>query len=80
MQEVPLPIQATSLYFALAAKFAQLNPKKQKEGKAKENKPAKEQQKKKETLKKEKKKEEEEEDDDVPREPKPNPLADLPKS
>jgi hypothetical protein len=62
-----------------AAKYAQLNPKKQKESKGKENKPAKEQ-KKKETPKKEKKKEKEDEDDDVPKEPKKNPLADLPQT
>ena len=62
-----------------AAKYAQLNLKKQKESKGKENKPAKEQ-KKKETPKKEKKKEKEDEDDDVPKEPKKNPFADLPQT
>ena len=59
-----------------AVKFAQLNPKKQKESKGK---PAKEE-KKKETPKKEKKKEEKVDEDDVPKEPKKNPLAGLPET
>ncbi len=63
-----------------AAKYAQLNLKKQKESKGKENKPAKEQKKKVKTPKREKKKEKEDEDDDVPKEPKKNPLADLPQT
>jgi hypothetical protein len=61
-------------YYFPAAKFAQLNPKKQKESKAK---PAKEE-KKKETPKKEKK---EKDDEDVPKPPKEkDPFADLPKT
>jgi elongation factor 1-gamma len=74
-----LQIQAIFHCNYLAAKFAQLNPKKQKE-----TKPAKEQKKKetpkKEKPKKEKKVKEEDEDDDIPKEPKNNPLAGLPQT